>query len=154
MKKWFPILMLALLVSASPAQTRSSSKQTTVDLVADVANLLAKKMPTQADLRAGADRLAKTYRTQLKTVPQQVHNLVAETEQKLDGLELQQKLNLALELWRVRASLNLLALTSPEVIHEFTGLTVPDLKKLSAVFWQSEARVESVLPSWALPAKS
>jgi hypothetical protein len=117
-------------VSRPSPVNSAAQKSTTADLVKDVAKLLARHYPSQRDLHESADRLARNYAGALQTVRKEVKLLVAQASQRIDDLAIQQKLNLALELWRVRASLDLLSLMNPDTLHELTGLNLPDLSRL------------------------
>jgi hypothetical protein len=137
----------------TPAQinTQPDPKTKTVELVRDVTALIAKHWPTKKDLRTSADRIAKTYQTELKAIPKQVKDMATQADNKLKGLAWREKLNLALELWRIRSSLDLLTLVSPDVLSAITGLKTLDFNRLVASFGRIESRIEAMLPSWAAP---
>jgi hypothetical protein len=128
------IALLAIVPTAwATAQVPDSSpsqKPISIDLVKDYAKLLAKHYSDPKELRATANQLAKRYAGALARVKEEVSGLVAIARERADELGLQERLNLALELWRVRASLDLLSLTNPETVHAITGLTIPDLTRL------------------------
>lgn len=143
-----PLMICLLLgvVAFGAAQTPPPSKSPSVtDMVRDVAKMLAKHYPSKADLQANADRIARIYSEKLKSVKQEVRWVSDEATRKASDLGLQQKLNLALELWRVRASIDLLALTDPTTLHDLTGLNVPDLADLKVKFQKAEVALASLV---------
>ena len=131
-------LILSLSVTLAAAQdspppvpeSQSVPKPISVDLVKDYAKLLAQRYSNPKDLQATADRLARHYAGELQKIRREVSFLVSMASDKARDLGLQERLNVALELWRVRASLDLLALANPETLHELTGMTLPDLSRL------------------------
>ena len=132
------------------AQTPNSSntKDSAVAFVRDVTVLISKHFPDKPSLRASADHLAKTYSKQLAHISKKVDWVVTESKTKFADMHWQEKLNLALELWRVRSSLDLMCLLSPEVFRDLTGMDPPELKGLMSRFTAAEAEIEQVLPLW------
>jgi hypothetical protein len=139
------------IASPNPTQKVETSQKInppqkidTVQMVRDVASLIAKHFPNKAQLQASADQLAKIYQAELKIIPGQVKKIVAEADTRLKGIEWQEKLNLALELWRVRSSLDLMVLLSPDVLSQLTGLTTRQVQHLITSFDLAEERIGSL----------
>lgn len=114
-------------------------------MVRDVAKVLAKHYPSKADLQADADRVARFYADKLKSIRREVQFVSDEAARRASDLGLQEKLNLALELWRVRASIDLLSLTDPTTLHDLTGLNLPDLSGLRSKFQKAEGALASMV---------
>jgi hypothetical protein len=132
------ILLALIVVTLAPAQTQKTTS--VADLIKDVTSLLAKHYPNQADLHK------EVYADKLKAVKGEVAFLTDEAKHRIDDLGLQQKLNLALELWRIRASLDLLSLADPATLKELTGLDLPDLRDLRRRFNKAQSILSSALP--------
>jgi hypothetical protein len=58
--------------------------------------------------------------------------------------KLEEKKTLLLELWRVRGSLNLLALLSPDMLHQLTGLDMKTLNAMQTQVNSARARVSKL----------
>lgn len=95
----------------------------------------------QKEGRPAAERAVRQFPTRFKDLKSQVARLSTVAGQFSDAHHLEERKAFLLELWRVRGSLNLLALCSPEVIHQVTGL---DMKTLTALQSQIAAARERV----------
>jgi hypothetical protein len=87
----------------------------------------------QAHGKPMADRIVREFPAQFKNIPAQVTHLAELTAQISDPTRLGEKQRLLAELWRVRGSLNLLALCSPELVQQVSGL---DMRQVA--FLQSQ----------------
>ncbi|RYG22423.1 hypothetical protein EON82_17140 [bacterium] len=78
-----------------------------------------------------AEQIAKETPERFRIAKNQALSLVRRAEKMANGADLQHKKELAAELWRVRGSLDLMALLDPQTLKMF-GIDVPDLNKLRA----------------------
>ena len=76
-----------------------------------------------------AERIAREAPERFRVARRQATTLVARARKYAASGDLEQKQSLAAELWRVRGSLDLMSLLSPETLRMF-GIDVPDLTKL------------------------
>ncbi|HWD37790.1 MAG TPA: hypothetical protein VG944_03000 [Fimbriimonas sp.] len=132
------------LVCVAGAQT--PKHRSAVDMVKDVTSLFATHFPSKAALQQKANQIARLYQDSLKSIGKQVDKISTEAATKLDGMDLRSKLGVAMELWRVRSSIDLLSLTDPDTFHALTGMTIPDLRDLNKRFIKAETQLEAMLP--------
>jgi hypothetical protein len=116
------------------------------DMFADYTRLLGKKYPSASDVKKAADQLLKKYAPLLKDIKPRIDRWVKSVETDLANLELKEKLKLALELWRIRGSLDLLSLGDPEMIEQITGISPAEMQRLQETFKQAEKRMGSLIP--------
>lgn len=76
-----------------------------------------------------AMRIARETPERFRLAKKQAFDLVKRAQKYAAGMDLDQKRALAVELWRVRGSLDLMALLDPQTLKMF-GIDVPDLNKL------------------------
>lgn len=86
----------------------------------------------QAEGPAAAERLVRATPERFKKVKGRVAELSKLTREWADEKKLEEKKNLALELWRVRGSLDLMALLNPDVLEQLTGIDAKTLRNLRA----------------------
>jgi hypothetical protein len=80
--------------------------------------------------RPAAERLVRQWPKRFQSVKQQVADLSKTVRDKVVAMDLEQKRNLVVELWRVRKSLDLMTLLQPELLHSLTGLDTSALASL------------------------
>ena len=80
--------------------------------------------------KPAAERIVKQFPKRFKAIKQQVADLSKTVHDKVLAMDLEQKKNLVIELWRVRKSIDLLTLLQPEVLHSLTGLDTAGLATL------------------------
>ena len=80
--------------------------------------------------KPAAEKIVRQWPKRFQAVKQQVADLSKQTHEKLVAMDLEQKKNLALELWRVRKSLDLMTLLRPDVLQSLTGLDTSGLAVL------------------------
>jgi hypothetical protein len=78
---------------------------------------------------------------ELRQVSKQIDTLSKNTDLAVAQMGLQDKLNLAKELWRIRESLDLLQLLSPEVLENLVGMKILQLHNLVEAFAHTEKRL-------------
>lgn len=72
--------------------------------------------------RPAAEQFVRQWPKRFQSVKKEVADLTKTVHDKVAAMDLEQKKNVALELWRVRKSLDLMALLDPSVLHSLTGL--------------------------------
>jgi len=117
------LAFLACLVVASSA----GAQMPTWDSVVAGAKAAWKKTVDAG--RPLAMQIAKETPERFRIAKNQAMLLVRKAEQFANSGDLQHKKELAAELWRVRGSLDLMALLDPQTLKMF-GIDVPDLTKL------------------------
>ena len=80
--------------------------------------------------RPAAERLVRQFPKRFQAVKQQVADLSKTVHSKIAAMDLEQKRNLVVELWRVRKSLDLMTLLNPDLLHELTGLDTAGLASM------------------------
>ena len=119
---------LAFLVGLLLAAGASAQMPSWDDVVATAKT--AWKRTVEAG-RPLAQRIAKEAPERFRLAQRQAMALVAQGQKYANSADVQQKQALAAELWRVRGSLDLMALLDPQTLH-MLGIDVPDLNKLRA----------------------
>ena len=124
----FTFFLLLALGGAAQAQLPS------LDGVMATARIAWKK-----SVEAGkplAERIAREAPERFRLAKKQALTLVAQAERYAKSGDLEQKRALAVELWRVRGSLDLMSMLTPQTLKTF-GIDVPDLENLrTEVRWQ------------------
>ena len=124
----FTFFLLLALGGAAQAQLPS------LDGVMATARIAWKK-----SVEAGkplAERIAREAPERFRLAKKQTLALVAQAERYAKSGDLEQKRALAVELWRVRGSLDLMSMLTPQTLKTF-GIDVPDLENLrTEVRWQ------------------
>ena len=93
--------------------------------------------------KPAAERFVRQWPKRFQDVKKQVGELSKRTHDRVTEMDLEQKKNLAIELWRMRKSLDLLTLLSPEVLHSLTGLDTTGLGALESQIKNMIAVVQS-----------
>ena len=124
----FTLFILLAVAGAAQAQLPSWDK-----VVATAKGAWAKTVEAGKPL---AERIAREAPERFKLAEKQAMALVARAERYAKSGDLETKRALALELWRVRGSLDLMAMLNPETLR-LLGIDVPDLEALrTEVRWQ------------------
>jgi len=84
----------------------------------------------QKEGKPAAEKIAKQFPERFKAVRATVENLSTKVHRGIDSMNLEQKRNTLVQIWRVRKSLDLMALLSPEMLQELTGLDTTGLRAL------------------------
>lgn len=98
----------------------------------------------QKEGRAASDRIVKAFPDRFKGVPEDARKFIGRWEKQVSSLNLEDRKRLALELWRIRGSLNLLSLASPTTLR-MIGIDVGPLEKLSTEFMKMS---EGLIRKW------
>jgi len=93
--------------------------------------------------RPYAEKFAKQFPKRFESLKQTAMQEVKRAQKALDDSDLKQKQMFALELWRVRQSLDLATLLSPPVLKEMTGLDVPTVNDLKSRVVKLEKSLEA-----------
>lgn len=80
--------------------------------------------------RPAVERMAKEWPQRFRAIKQQVADLTKTIHERITAMDLAQKRDMALELWRVRRSLDMMTLLKPDVLHSLTGLDTAGLTSL------------------------
>lgn len=84
----------------------------------------------QAEGPAAAEKLIRSTPERFRRVKGQVGDLTKDVQVWARDRKLEEKKNLALELWRVRGSLDLMALLNPDILEQLTGIDGKTLRSL------------------------
>jgi len=132
MRKLVLVLLFALCCSFGFAQsagdgtkTQKPAQQTSF---MEWVNGAWKKVQEQG--RPAAEKIVRQWPKRFQAVKQEVADLSKTVRDKVVAMDLEQKKNLVIELWRVRKSLDLLTLLQPDVLHSLTGLDTSGLASL------------------------
>jgi hypothetical protein len=96
----------------------------------------------QSEGPAAAERLVRAAPERFKKVKGRVGELTKLTQQWTEERKLEEKKNLALELWRVRGSLDLMSLLNPDVLEQLTGIDGKTLRNLRAQTEKAQALLQ------------
>lgn len=80
--------------------------------------------------RPAAEQFVRQWPKRFQSVKKEVADLGKTVHDKVAAMDLEQKKNVALELWRVRKSLDMMALLDPSVLHSLTGLDVAAVESM------------------------
>jgi len=69
-----------------------------------------------------AEAAVRKYRLEFRQIPVRVRAITSAMARKYASMHLQEKEALLAELWRVRSSLDLMALLDPDLLHQLTGI--------------------------------
>jgi hypothetical protein len=97
--------------------------------------------------RPAAERIVRQWPKRFQAVKQQVADLSKTVHEKISAMDLEQKKNLIVELWRVRKSLDLMTLLQPELLHSLTGLDTVGLASLENQVQRLTAAVRAQIPA-------
>ncbi len=126
MKLW--VLVLLVLASASGfAQNPAPAKPQQNAFMSWVHDAWK---TVQDQGRPAAARIVKQWPQRFRAVKQTVADLTKTVHDRIAAMDLEQKRQVALELWRVRKSLDLMTLLEPDVLHSLTGLDTTGLASL------------------------
>jgi len=128
MKKVFLVLIILATAVLSLAQTSPAAKPAQDSGFMSWVHDAWKTVQEQG--RPAAEQLVKEFPKRFQDVKKQVGDLSKRTREKIIAMDLEQKKNLAIELWRMRKSLDLLTLLRPEVLQSLTGLDTSGLAAL------------------------
>jgi hypothetical protein len=128
------ILLAALAFGTAVAQTQQLSWW-------DRAQAIYQKAVDQG--RPLAEKFARQFPKRFETLRQNTLHSIKHGQKVLDDADLEQKKNFALELWRIRQSLDLATLFSAPVLKELTGLDVPTLAALKSRVVKMEKSLEA-----------
>jgi hypothetical protein len=95
----------------------------------------------QQEGRSAAERAVREYPQRFRAVKAQVARISQVAAQAADPRRLEEKKELLLELWEVRGSLDILALCSPDVVHQLTGLDTGAVTSLEAQVGRLRKRI-------------
>ncbi len=93
----------------------------------------------QAEGPAAAERIVRAAPERFRKVKGRVAELQRMTREWADEKRLDERKNLAIELWRIRGSLDLMALLNPEVMESLTGVDAKTLRQLRAQVDRAQA---------------
>jgi len=97
----------------------------------------------QKEGRASAEKIVRAYPNRFRDLKVQVARMSELAGQFSDAHRLAEKKALLEQLWQVRGSVNLLALCSPDVIHELTGMDLQQITALQSQLASLRARLGS-----------
>lgn len=124
MRRLAAISLLCLVGSLAVAQTTPDPAQETTRFLRRAWSLVRKKGPKALE----SAQLA--WPDEIRGVRRRVQEFSRSLVGRFEGSGLQERTRMIAELWRIRGSLNLLAMLSPEGLKLVTGLDVSELRKL------------------------
>ncbi|AIE86138.1 hypothetical protein [Fimbriimonas ginsengisoli] len=86
----------------------------------------------QNEGRPAAERVVRQFPERFKNMRSQIARISKLASDFSDDHHLTEKKELLVELWRVRGSVNLLALLSPDMLHQLTGMDTKTLTTLQS----------------------
>ena len=89
-----------------------------------------------------AERVAREAPQRFRLAQRQAMGLVAQAQRYATSGDVEKKKELAVELWRVRGSLDLMALLDPQTLKTL-GIDVPDLTRIRVEVARQIARLRS-----------
>ncbi len=98
----------------------------------------------QKEGKVAADRFIRQFPEKFKDVPKDAKNFMVRWEKQIAALDLEDRKRLALELWRIRGSLNLLALASPSTLR-MIGIDSGPMQDLATGFTKMS---EGLIKKW------
>ena len=128
---------LLLVAGSATAQTPSMAEQAWGFVKSSWAT-------AQKEGKVAADRFVRQFPEKFKNVPKDAKNFMARWEKQIAALDLDDRKRLALELWRIRGSLNLLALASPSTLR-MIGVEAGPLQDLATGFTKVS---EGLIKKW------
>lgn len=93
-----------------------------------------------------AEAAIRSAPERFKQVKTQVTGLQTQVQRWAKEKKLEERKNLALELWRIRGSLDLMALLEPEMLHRLTGIDAKTLKGLQSQVADLQSRLGNAIP--------
>jgi hypothetical protein len=130
MKRTFLLVVFALLASSALCQgTPNQSRAQDDGFMGWVHNAWK---TVQEEGRPAAERLVKQFPKRFQDMKTTVAGLNKRAHDSIDAMDLEQKKNLLIEIWRVRKSLDLMTLLKPEVLQSLTGMDTSGLKALES----------------------
>jgi hypothetical protein len=131
MKRIVWLLLFAFCCSPGFAQTATNSNKGQNQQESGFMSWVHDAWKTVQDQgRPAAERLVRQFPKRFQAVKQQVADLSKTVHSKIAAMDLEQKRNLVVELWRVRKSLDLMTLLNPDLLHELTGLDTAGLASM------------------------
>jgi hypothetical protein len=86
----------------------------------------------QKEGRVAAEQIVRETPETFKALPKKVASMTHRAAEVYQGMKLEDKKEFVVELWRVRQSLNLMALLDPQVLEQLTGIDAKVLKTATA----------------------
>ena len=84
----------------------------------------------QKEGKPAAEKLAKEFPQRFRNVKSTMDGLSKKVRDTIDAMNLEQKRATLEQIWRVRKSLDMMALLSPEMLQELTGLDTSTLRSM------------------------
>lgn len=132
-----PFLFMVLVATAASASAQSSPSAGQQAL----GWLQTQWTRVQKEGRPAAERVVRQFPGRFRDIKAQVVRMTEVAGQMAEPQRFAEKRELLMELWRVRGSLNLLALCSPDLIHQITGLDTSDVASLEAQLSRARDRI-------------
>lgn len=133
-------LILGLLIAASASAQGPgwpTIDQKTMDQGAGMLRQAWKQVQEKGP--AAAEQVIRQAPQQFKEIRVQTDRAVAQVNRWAKEKRLDERKNLALELWRIRGSLDLMALLESDILHEITGIDHKTLKNLRVQIEKAQA---------------
>lgn len=95
----------------------------------------------QSQGASAAESAVRQAPARFRDVKRQVQSVSKQVQRMAKSARLEEKKNLALQLWEIRGSLDLMALLNPDTLEALTGIDAPLLRKLR----NETARLEALM---------
>jgi len=135
-RKLLALLLLILCFALAGAQTAKKQDEGFMGWVQGAWKTVQEKG------KAGADQIAKQIPKKFQEVKSAVADVNKKVHDKIDSMNLQQKKDMLVELWRIRKSVDIMMLLKPEVLHTVTGLDTTGLKSLITTVTNLQSMVQ------------
>lgn len=96
----------------------------------------------QREGRPAAERALRSAPAQFRRLRETVPALTKRVQAKVAAMNLDERRAMLLELWRVRGSLNLMALADPTLLESLTGIDAKTLRQLQAQAAKAQAQLQ------------
>jgi len=123
-------ILLLLVVGFTTAFAQSGQKQPPAKDSGFMGWVHSAWKTVQEEGRPAAERLVQQWPKRFQDVKTSLAGLNKKAHDSIAAMNLEQKKNLLVELWRVRKSLDMMTLMKPEVLQSLTGIDTSGLKAL------------------------
>lgn len=120
--------MLTHLVAATAILLTGAPQKSASPVETGMSWLRSAWTKVQKEGKAAAEQVVKETPEAFKALPKKVTAMTDRATKLYKSMDLEDKKAFVVELWRVRQSLNLMALLDPDVLQQLTGIDAKVLK--------------------------
>jgi hypothetical protein len=142
MKKSLMVAGICLISLVAQAQQSSNLWEKAQDVSIATAKSLWNRL--QKEGKPLANKLLKAAPDYYKGAQKMLSEFSKRVETSDLGKTTKEKKDFALELWKMRSAINVMALSDPQVLEQLTGIKPDMLKKMLKNFGETEAKVKKI----------